>query len=156
MTNDKKQEYTRRITNANISELTVILCDMFIDYCQDANCELKANNISGYKENILKARRVLSELIQSLDRSLEISGYVYELYRYVERMLIKADIRFDEECVIQSIGIIKRLNDAYREISQKDESDSLMSNAEEVYAGMTYGRYDVSSQTVPSNRGFFA
>lgn len=157
MTADKKKEYTLRITNANISQLTVILCDMFDDYCKDAVDAVTDNNIKEFHDSINRARRVLSELINSLDRSIELSNYVYQIYRFIEKLIIKADIKNDCEQIKTAQGIMLKLADSYRVISAKDESAPLMSNTEEVYAGMTYGRYDISSQTVnTANRGFLA
>lgn len=157
MTDEKKQEYTLRITNANISELTVILCDMFIDYCTDAVNHVNEADVKGFHVDIARARKVLSELINSLDRTLKLSDYIYELYRYVERLVISADVKCKSEPLIQGMDIIRRLNESYREVSSKDDSLPLMSNTETVYAGMTYGKYDISSQAVTaSNRGYFA
>lgn len=157
MTAEKKQEYTLRITNANISELTVILCDMFIDYCDEAEEMLSSNSVAEFHNGINNARRVLSELINSLNRSIPLSQNVYQLYRYIERMLIKSDIKLDSESLVIGKGIMERLVSSYREVSSKDTSAPLMINTEEVYAGMTYGRNDLNSQSVSyGSRGFLA
>lgn len=157
MTNEKKQEFTLRITNANVSQLTVILCDMFLEYCSEAEEALVTSNFDGYRTGIVRARNVLSELIRSLDRSQDLANHIYELYRFVERQLIKADISRISEPLENAKRIVDRLAESYREVAAKDTSSSLMENTQEVYAGMTYGKYDINSQTVSqSNRGFFA
>lgn len=157
MTDERKQEFTLRITNANISELTVILCDMFTEYCSDAKNAIDNDDRKQFHIEIGRARRVLSELINSLDRSLELANCIYELYRFSERMLIKADIKLDKTFILNSENVINKLNESYRKISSQDKSGPLMRNTEEVYAGMTYGKYDVSSATVGgNNRGFLA
>lgn len=157
MTDERKQEFTLRITNANISELTVIMCDIFAEYCNDASKALENKDYELFRIEIARARRVLSDLIASLDRTLDLSNHIYELYRFVERMLIKADIKRDNSFLTSGLNIINKLNESYKQVSAKDTSEALMKNTEEVYAGMTYGKYDVSSSSVSqSNRGFFA
>ena len=61
MTDELKQQFTRRITNANKSELIVILCDMFDIYVSDAKTAIEEGDQACFKNNIRYARAVLSE-----------------------------------------------------------------------------------------------
>ncbi len=63
MTSEKKQEFTLRISQANKTELVVILYDMFQAYLEDAE------HAEGeeFHNAISHARAVLNELIESLD-----------------------------------------------------------------------------------------
>lgn len=169
MTDELKQEFTRRITKANKSEMIVILCDMFDIYVSEAK-EVLDNFTGGnarynlsederkeYKEAIRKARAVLLELINSLNREYEIANNLYQLYRYVEKRLIEAQVRVDKAALVNAANIMKRLNESYEKVAKADLSPAIMSNTEDVYAGMTYGRGDLNSNYMAeSNRGFFA
>lgn len=169
MTDELKQEFTRRITKANKSEMIVILCDMFDIYVSEAK-EVLDNFTGGnarynlsederkeYKEAIRKARAVLLELINSLNREYEIANNLYQLYRYVEKRLIEAQVRVDKAALVNAANIMKRLNESYEKVAKADISPAIMSNTEDVYAGMTYGRGDLNSNYMAeSNRGFFA
>lgn len=154
MTSEKKQEFTLRITQANKSELVVILYDMFQAYLEDAE---QAEG-EEFHNAISHARAVLNELIESLDMEYEIAKNLYQIYRYVERLLIQADVRLDKEPLKEVSGHISPLRDAYATVSKEDASPSIMENTEVVYAGMTYGKSDLNENNVggDSKRGFLA
>ncbi len=157
MTDELKQQFTRRITNANKSELIVILCDMFDIYVSDAKTAIENGNQAVFKNNIRYARAVLSELIDSLNLEYELARNIYQLYRFVERYLIKADIKLDKTYLIPCLNIMRKMNESYEKIAKIDPSGPVMKNTEEVYAGMTYGRTDLNeNMNTAYNRGFWA
>ena len=53
---------------------------------------------------------------------------------------------------------MRRLYEIYKEDAVNDTSDPVMQKSQQVYAGLTYGREDltVSSQDDSSSRGFYA
>lgn len=152
MTNERKQEFTLRITGANKTEMIVILYDMFQAYLEDAVETEEFHNA------ICHARAVLSELIESLNMEYEIAQNLYQIYRYVERLLIQADVRLDAVPLKEASGIIGKLRDAYEVVSKEDTSSPVMENADTVYAGMTYGKTELQESNInsSSNRGFLA
>lgn len=154
MTSEKKQEFTLRISQANKTELVVILYDMFQAYLEDAE-QAEGEEFHGA---IAHARAVLNELISSLNMEYEIAKNLYQIYRYVERLLIQADVRLEKEPLKEVSGHISQLRDAYDTISKEDTSSPIMENTEVVYAGMTYGKSDLNENNVggASKRGFLA
>ena len=157
MTDELKQQFTRRITNANKSELIVILCDMFDIYVSDAKTAIEDGDTVVFKNNIRYARAVLSELIDSLNLEYELARNIYQLYRFVERYLIKADIKLDKTYLIPCLNIMRKMNESYEKIGKLDPSGPVMKNTEEVYAGITYGRGDLNeNMNTAYNRGYWA
>lgn len=154
MTNEKKQEFTLRITQANKSELVVILYDMFQAYLEDA----EQSEGEEFHSAISHARAVLNELIESLDMEYEIAKNLYQIYRYVERLLIQSDVRLDKEPLKEVSGHMSQLRNAYDTVSKEDASPSIMENTDVVYAGMTYGRSNLNENNAgdASKRGFLA
>ena len=151
-----KQEFTRRITNANRSELLVIMFEMFhqdatdyLEYFEEQNYELMHMEAG-------KMKGIVSELINTLDRQYEISNNLYSLYRFVERQLIEADVKRSAEGVRQADKIMSKLGESFREVAKQDTSAAVMKNTEKVYAGITYGRDDITESTGAGNRGFLA
>ena len=158
MTDSLKQEYTRRITSANKSDLTVIMMDMFQQYIRDAVSDCDEEKYSDMHSEIGKARRVLSSLISSLNHEYEIAGNLYEIYRFIERELILSDVRREKEGLLRSAGLMNKLRDAFAVIAEQDTDGPIMQNTETVYAGMTYGKGTLSetSSAGSMGRGFFA
>ena len=56
MDKEKKQEFTVRITNANRSQLVVILYDMILVYIEDAKVFLKDGNHEQFCIEVKKAQ----------------------------------------------------------------------------------------------------
>jgi len=154
MTNEQKQDFTLRISQANQSTLVVILYDIFLTYAKEAEEASPAE--STFHIALAKARGALSELIDSLRLEYDIAQSTYQLYRFVERELIRADIQRKNDPIAPVIRIMQCLRDAYAQVAEKDTSEPLMKNTDVVYAGMTYGRHDVmtDSSAAGTNRGY--
>ena len=65
MTQEQKQEFTRRISQENHSGLILVLCDIFHTYGMDAMEEYEAENMTTNLKTIWKERRAIKELIES-------------------------------------------------------------------------------------------
>mgnify|MGYP003591163110 CR=1 FL=1 len=140
MRDTEKQEFTRRITQANRSQLLVILYEMTVCYIGDAEKALKDNSISDFHKQVSNIRNCINELMGTLDLKYRPSVQLLELYVYISRELIAADIHRDEEALGHIRMIIEKLRDAYAKASVSDGSAPLVDNARQVYAGLTYGR----------------
>ncbi len=156
MTDDLKQKFTLRITQANKTELTVILYEMTMVYVKDAKVALLTHDIAEFRKEIKRARRCMEELLSSLHIEYAIARHMMQLYLYVNRELAKADVWCVEEPLDHALLVIQNLHDAYIEISKKDTSEPIMSNIQSVYAGLTYGKNNLNENLVnnTANRGF--
>lgn len=166
MSDEKMQEFTLRIANANKTRLCVILYDMFEEYLKEAieasevrdargkvSCEYK----SAFHLGIRRARNVLSELIDSVNRRYEIGENLYQIYRFVERTLIRADVCEEGSDLDCLINIIDKLRNSYDEISSLDQSAPIMNRAGAIYTGMTYNRGNVYDQaSIEYTNGYLA
>ena len=87
MTKECKQQFTLRITQANKTELIVILYEMLLAYTQDAKISLQEGNTEAFRDNIRKADNCLTELTESLDLSYEIGRRLLSLYMRLQPWL---------------------------------------------------------------------
>ena len=140
MTNECKQQFTLRISQANKTEMIVILYEMLLTYTQDAKNALKEGKIQEFRDFNKKGRACLEELIASLNLEYEVAVRMLSLYLYCNRELSKADIRKDAEPVEHVEMVIGKLHKAYEELAKQDESGPVMQNSQTVYTGLTYGR----------------
>lgn len=157
MNNEKKQEFTARITSANRSELVVILYDMILAYIEEAEGFLAQDEKKQYSEELGKARECIKELISALDMQYEVSSQLSRLYLYANRSITRCMAKYDEELINSVKNIIQRLRAAFEEVAKQDDSPVLMGNAQEIYAGLTYGRTSLNESLADegSSRGFF-
>ena len=157
MTSEKKQEYTRRITQANRSGLVLIKFEMLFDYFDDICRAFHENNQQAAANGVDYADAVLKSFQETLDFSYEISPRLYALYDFHRRQLSKVLIRDSLDDLQQSRKMLQKTYEAFAEAAKQDTSAPLMRNAQQVYAGYTYGRNDINeSYDVQSSRGFLA
>lgn len=140
MTKECKQKFTVRISQANKTEMIVILYDMTLQYLEDALGCQEADERREYVDNLYKARGCIRELMNSLNLKYEPAPALLQLYRYCNKELITADVRNQAASVYHVQGIIEKLRDAYRELAKQDTSEPVMKNSQPVYAGFTYGK----------------
>lgn len=158
MKDELKQQFALRITQANKSELVVILYEMFLTYIGDAKEDLKGQDFKTFRLNIQRARGCLKELMGSLNYNYEPASSLLSLYVYINKLLVEADIHREEKPLSESEKIMEKLRSAYDTVSKEDHSAPVMGNAQTVYAGLTYSKNDLSVNLDEGsgNRGFFA
>lgn len=100
----------------------------------------------------------LRELTDSVQKKNELGRTVLSLYLYVSRQLGIALGSKKAEPLFEAEKVMRRLYEIYKEDAVNDTSDPVMQKSQQVYAGLTYGREDltVSSQDGSSSRGFYA
>jgi len=144
MTTEKKQMFTRKITQANRTQLVVIVYEMLLTYLEDADSAHKAGDRDEYVRNIDLARGCIAEMRAGLNFQYDLAKNLFSIYCYADRALAKARYRYRAQQLEEIQGIFTKLRDAYDSISTSDDSEPLMDNIQSVYAGLTYGRTDVN------------
>ncbi|MCI9427098.1 MAG: flagellar protein FliS [Eubacterium sp.] len=158
MKQEQKQDFTRRISQSNRSELIVVIYDIIFAYMEDAKACLNAEDDTGFKEALRKASGGIDELIQSLNFQYEISKNLYPLYIFAKESLAKALLKRSVKEIETAHEVLVNLYDAFLEVAKQDHSNPLMRNTQQVYAGFTYGRNHLTEtfQEPENSRGFFA
>lgn len=156
MTKERKREYTLRVSNANKTELIVILYEMLADFVQEAVEAKEKGELTAFREAVGKARGCVLELIHSLNFRYELSGNLFALYRFADSRLSLAQLKNSAEPLQDILPVINGLHEAYSRISRQDTSAPVMENTQTVYAGLTYGRNDLNESLTDQgiNRGF--
>ena len=80
MTDKLKKEFTLKITQANSTELIVILYDMILVYMKETEEFWVQKNQEEYARSIQKIRNCIGELMNSLDLQYEMARNMYSLY----------------------------------------------------------------------------
>lgn len=157
MQKEKIQEYTRRISQDNRSELVVTMFDIMSTYFEDAKTAFDAEDNEAFKANIRNIDKVLVQLIDSLNFKYQPADTLYSLYVYCREELANSMAKHDLEGFGHAKKVLGGLREGFAEAAKKDTSEPLMRNTEQVYAGMTYGKSDVNENYNASDtkRGFF-
>jgi len=152
MNNDLIRTYSYRISQANRSELVVIIYDLSMDYIKEA-CEKE--NVEEKRHALLGAQRAIDQLIAGLDMNYEISGNLFVIYNHIKRSLMTASVSLDNSELERVLGLIGKLRKSFYEVSKKDASAKLMKNTQNVYAGLTYSKTGYCESVASGkNRGY--
>ncbi|MBR4342154.1 MAG: flagellar protein FliS [Lachnospiraceae bacterium] len=158
MTSEKKKDFTRRISQANKTDLVVVTFDIIIENIDCASKCLEEGDVNGYRTELKSAQRFLGELMRSLDFKYPISKNLLSIYEYVQKKLIACDISGEDRGLDEARGILSRIGEAFSQIAGQDNSESVMENAQQIYAGLTYGKgtLNEADMGIGTNRGFLA
>lgn len=158
MTSELKQDFTLRISQANSTELVVILYEMLLCYLEEGKSAILNQDDQALLESINKARGCMNELIGSVNTSYEIGGNLAKLYFYCIRRLANCQYNKKAEGLEDIRKVIEPLCGAYRELAKQNTAGPVMGNSQSVYAGLTYGRNTLTENLADagSNRGMFA
>ena len=152
MTKECKQQFTLRITKANSTQMVVILYEMLLQYLADGE---QAAEDRQFLEAVHRARGCINELLNSLHREYSPAGELCRLYLYCIRRLAQCEVRGDRSGLEEVRKVIEPLCDAYRQIQDQNPSGPVMNNSQTVYAGLTYGRNQLTENMADqgANRG---
>lgn len=157
MDKQKVQQYTARISQANRTELTVIVFDLALEHIDEALQDYDAGNQDAFVTNVKKALSFVSEQAGALNYSQVISYDLFQLYRYVKRRLAKAAASRNPEGLDSARKVLTDLRSAFEEVAKQDESEPLMQNTQQLYAGLTYGKGTLNEVFInenEANRGY--
>ena len=153
----KKKEFTARVTQANKSEIVVIMYEIILADVKTAREAYDKGDKLVYVAELRNAHKFVMELMNALDFEYEISKQLMSLYVYLNKNLIKCMTKFDEELLDTVEMIVDKLLDSFRKVSELDDSEPVMDNAQSIYAGLTYKKGALNETAYcdnMSNRGY--
>ncbi len=160
MTREVKQQFTLRITQANSTDLVVILYEMLLCYLEESREALNGDTSDRevFREAVRKARGCINELMGSLKMEYEPAPALLQLYLFCIRRLALCEVRRDAKPLEEIERVIRPLHDAYMKIAGQNSAGPIMGNSQTVYAGLTYGKDNLTENMADQgpNRGMYA
>lgn len=152
------RDFTRRISQSNRGGLVVVIYDIIFAYMDEAQECFDTGDYEGFRDALRKAQRGVSELAGALNFRYDISKELYPLYVFAKEEMAKAIVKKSADALGGVREVLANLRDAFVKAAAQDRSKPLMSNAQQVYAGFTYGKNDLNEtyQDLEATRGFFA
>ena len=158
MTQEKKQEFTRRIVQANKTQMITILYEMVVVYVEEAIDAIGIGDKEQATVLLGRAQNCIDELIRSVNRKYELGRILQDIYIFSKKELTVAAINYSQHRIWKVEQNFKMLYSAYRELEKNDTSAPMMGNTQTVFAGLTYGKYRLNEDVtaVSMNRGVMA
>ena len=102
------------ITTATGPELTLMLYNGAIKFCNIAIEGIKEKNIQKAHDHIVKAQNVIDELRSTLNKKYEIALEMEELYVYIYQLLVEGNFKKDMQKIEDACMLIKNYRDAWQ------------------------------------------
>ena len=155
MTQERKIEFQRRLTQSNRSGVILIMYEIIFEYLDEALTENRDRET--YKNSLRKAQEMIRELMYALDFQYPLSKSLASLYQYSNTRLSMSMYEHKPDKIIEVKKILTALHDSFADAPKEDHSGPMMRNTQQVYAGMTYGKCSVNENLMDTNtqRGFF-
>lgn len=123
MLNNPYAKYTNnRITTASPGELTLMLYEGAIKFCNIAITGIEENNVQKTHDNIKKAEAIIRELKITLNHKYPIAQEFEKVYNYLIRRLHEANIHKDAAILEEVNTHIRSMRDTWKEVMRRCKS----------------------------------
>ena len=112
-----------KITTASPAELTLMLYEGAIKFCNIAIQELEKKNYEKTNTNIQKVENIITEFQATLDHKYPIAKDFDRVYSYLQRRLLEANMKKDKEILEEVLGHLRTLRDTWKEVMRKAHCD---------------------------------
>lgn len=120
MLNNPYAQYTNnKINTASPAELTLMLYDGAIKFCNIAIMGIEEGNIQKAHDNILKTEKIISELKITLNHKYPIAEDFENIYTYLIRRLHMANIQKSKEILEEVNTHLRSVRDTWKEVMRK-------------------------------------
>ena len=105
-----------KIMTASPAELTLMLYDGAIKFCNIAIMGIEENNIEKAHNNIIKVERIINEFRYTLDHKYPVAKDFDRVYIYILRRLHEANIQKSTEILEEVLRHLRTMRDTWKEV----------------------------------------
>lgn len=115
--NSHLQQYNNsRILTASPAELTLMLYEGAIKFCNIAVVGIEQNDMQKAHTNIMKTEKIISHLRATLDMKYQVAEDFDRIYEYLERRLVEANTKKDKEILEEVLTHLRSVRDTWKEV----------------------------------------
>lgn len=107
-----------RILTASPAELTLMLYDGAIKFCNIAILAVGQNDIEKAHVNITKTERIIDYFRQTLDMKYSVAEDFERVYAYLSRRLVEANMKKDKDILEEVNQHLRSMRDTWKEVMQ--------------------------------------
>lgn len=107
---------TNRIMTATPAELTLMLYEGAIKFCNIAIIGVEEGNIEKAHNNIVKVENIIGEFIATLNHKYPVAQDFENVYNYLMDRLIEANMKKDKEILEEVLGYLREMRDTWKEV----------------------------------------
>lgn len=107
-----------KIMTASPAELTLMLYEGAIKFCNIAIMGIEEKNIEKAHVNIMKVEAIISEFRATLDHKYPVAEDFEKVYSYLHDRLIIANIRKDKEILEEVLEHLRTMRDTWKDVME--------------------------------------
>lgn len=124
MNNAFMQYNKNKVMTASPAELTLMLYEGAIKFCNIAVMGIEQNDIQKSHNNIMKAQRIIEEFQATLNHDYKVAEDFDRIYDYLLRRLREANVKKDKAIVEEVLVHLRSMRDTWKEVMQKNVPQS--------------------------------
>lgn len=114
--NPYAQYQNNKIMTASPAELTLMLYDGAIKFCNIGITAIEENDIPKAHINIIKVQKIIDYLRQTLDMKYPVAKDFDNIYTYLSRRLVEANIKKNKEILEEVNTHLRSVRDNWKEV----------------------------------------
>ncbi|MFT8872871.1 MAG: flagellar export chaperone FliS [Sporolactobacillus sp.] len=124
MSQNAYKAYQRNsVLTATPGELTLMLYNGCVKFIRQGRLALNAGDMERKNEYLLKAERIVQELIATLDRKQAVTENMLSLYEYMYRQLIAANMKNDVAALDDVEKLAVTFRETWKQVIEKTQAD---------------------------------
>lgn len=105
-----------KVLSASPGELTLMLYDGMIRFCNLAEAAIEKKDIAKAHTNIMKMQRIIDYLRQTLDMNYPVAEDFERMYVYLSQRMVEANMKKDLEILQEINGHLHAIRDNWKEV----------------------------------------
>ena len=105
-----------KILTASPAELTLMLYDGSIKFCNIAIDAVERKDVAKAHKNIVKVENIIDYLRKTLDMKYPVAQDFERMYVYLEQRLVDANMKKDREILEEISGHLHAIRDTWKEV----------------------------------------
>ena len=127
MANNAAKAYgNNKINTASQAELTLMLYEGAVKFCNRAKDALEERDYETVNINIQKCRNIIVELLSTLNHKYPVAKDFETLYNYIFALLTEANVKKDMEMLDKALVELRDIRDIWKEIMSKTKGPQLV------------------------------
>ena len=107
-----------KVLTASPAELTLMLYEGAIKFCNIAIVAVEKKDIEKANNNIIKTERIIDYFRQTLDTKYPVAEDFDRVYEYIGRRLVEANLKKDKEILEEVAEHLHSMRDTWKEVMQ--------------------------------------
>ena len=122
MQNAYAQYNNNKIMTDSPAELTLMLYEGAIKFCNIAIVAIEDKNVEKAHINITKVENIIAEFLSTLDHKYPVAKDFENVYNYLMDRLLEANLKKDKEILEEVLKHLRTMRDTWKEVMERNKT----------------------------------